>query len=126
MGMKGRRLALLGACWVAMILAVSLPATLAGQAPARARTTLRTPWGAPDLQGIWSHPVVVPLERSREFGTREFLTPAEHAKAERELLERNKRPGRDSRTVGGKTVSRMVPAVLTDETLRYSDRDRPR
>src|SRR5437762_29002 len=61
-----------------------------------ATTGLRTPWGAPDLQGIWSNPVVVPLERPKQFGTRQLLTEEEHAKAVRDLLERNKRPGRDS------------------------------
>ena len=36
-----------------------------------------------------------------EFGTRQFLTDEEHAKAVQDLLERNKEPGRDSRTVRG-------------------------
>jgi hypothetical protein len=84
-----------------MILA-ALPATVAGQAPSGGKSALRTPWGAPDLQGIWTNPVVVPFERRKEFGTRQFLTDEEHAKAVQELLERNKRPGRDSRTVQGK------------------------
>ena len=48
---------------------------------------LRTPWGEPDLQGIWSNPYVTPLERPKEFGTREFLTKEEIAAAERKLLE---------------------------------------
>src|SRR5688572_21731961 len=74
-----------------VILVVSLaPASAAGQA-------FRTPWGEPDLQGIWSNRFVTPLERPREFGTREFLTEDEIAAAERQLLEQSKRPGRDSR-----------------------------
>jgi hypothetical protein len=101
--MKSTRqcLALLAAAAAAAVIAVSLETTVAGQAPAPASTSVRTPWGAPDLQGIWSNPVVVPLERSKEFGTREFLTDAEYQKAEQDLLERNQRPGRDSRTIGG-------------------------
>src|SRR2546425_6202391 len=77
----------LSAIFVALLLA---PASAAGQA-------LRTPWGDPDLQGIWSNRFVTPLERPREFGTREFLTEGEIAAAERQLAEQAKRPGRDSR-----------------------------
>jgi hypothetical protein len=46
--------------------------------------------------------VVVPLERPRQYGNREFLTDEEHAKAVAALAERNKLPGRDSRVVQGK------------------------
>ena len=62
----------------------------------------RTPWGAPDLQGIWNTNTLLPLERPRQYGARATMTEEEHAKALAELQERNKRPGRDSRDVGGK------------------------
>src|SRR5207247_2454143 len=75
---------------VAVMAAVLLPASVAGQ-------TLRTSWGDPDLQGIWSNPYVIPMERPKEFGTREFLTKDEIAAAERKLVEQAKLPGRDSR-----------------------------
>src|SRR6266550_1240407 len=101
MRLRRQCLALLAASAAATAIAVSLETTVAGQTVAPAGTAVRTPWGAPDLQGIWSNPVVVPLERSKEFGTREFLTDAEYQKAEQDLLERNQRPGRDSRTIGG-------------------------
>ena len=41
----------------------------------------RTPWGDPDLQGEWTSEgeYGVPIERSREFGTRQFLTDTEYA-----------------------------------------------
>src|SRR5215472_7176186 len=61
----------------------------------------RTPWGDPDLQGIWSNPYVTPLERPKEFGTRQFLTKEEIAAAEQKLVEQSKRPGRDSRAGAG-------------------------
>ena len=49
--------------------------SVAGQSP------LRTPWGDPDLQGIWpSGPLSgVPFERPPEFGLRARLTDAEFA-----------------------------------------------
>jgi hypothetical protein len=39
----------------------------------------RTPWGDPDLQGIWpsTHMVGVPFERPDQYGNRLFLTDAE-------------------------------------------------
>ena len=81
-------------------------------APARsASRSPRTAWGTPDLQGIWSNNILVPLERPREFGTRAFMTQEEHAKALAELQVRNQRPGRDSREVGGK------PAIGTEKDV---------
>ena len=41
----------------------------------------RTPWGAPDLQGVWSHATVTPLERPERHEGREFLTAEEIAEA---------------------------------------------
>src|SRR5215470_1318627 len=66
-----------------------------------AQTTSRTPWGEPDLQGIWSNPYVTPLERPKQFGTREFLTKEEIAAEEKRLVEQSKGPGRDSREATG-------------------------
>ena len=39
----------------------------------------KTPWGDPDLQGIWpgTDMVGVPFERPERFGSRLFLTDAE-------------------------------------------------
>jgi hypothetical protein len=53
----------------------------AGAAAAGAQGALRTPWGDPDLQGVWpSGPLnTVPFERPVEFGTRAEVTEAEYA-----------------------------------------------
>ena len=61
----------------------------------------QTPWGDPDLQGIWSNPVVTPLQRSEAYGTREFLTPEEIAEEERLIREYAEQPGRDNREGAG-------------------------
>jgi len=105
--MRNRCLAIMGVLAIA-IAVVSVATMTAG---AQAGTALRTPWGEPDLQGIWSNPVVTPLERPAEFGTREFLTKEELAKLQQQLLERNKAPGRDSRTVAG------LPAKGTEKDV---------
>ncbi len=77
-----------------------LAAVFLSQAPAVGQTLL-TPWGDPDLQGIWSNPSVTPLERPEVFGTRKFLTAEEVAAAERGLVEQSRRLGRDSRVGAG-------------------------
>ena len=45
------------------------------------RACPRTPWGDPDLQGIWPSGglITVPFERPVEFGTRALLTDKEYA-----------------------------------------------
>jgi hypothetical protein len=45
--------------------------------------TPTTPWGEPDLQGLWSNKTITPLERPRELGTKEFYTEQEIAERER-------------------------------------------
>ena len=44
-------------------------------------TTPRTPWGAPDLQGLWNYNTLTPLERPRALEGRAFLTDEEAAAA---------------------------------------------
>jgi hypothetical protein len=59
-------------------------APLLAQAPAakKAWTVPKTPWGDPDLQGVWpgTSMVGVPMERPKEFGTRATLTDEEFAR----------------------------------------------
>lgn len=52
----------------------------------------RTPYGQPDLQGVWDFRTITPLERSKELGTKAFFTAEEAAKYEQE---ENRRQNRD-------------------------------
>ncbi len=57
-------------------------------------SALRTPWGEPDLQGIWTDETDTPLQRSPKFASQEFFTEAQRAELDKErssLLGRNKR-----------------------------------
>ena len=54
---------------------VSITQTSA-QAPAPALTT---PWGDPDLQGIWMDETDTPLQRPAKYATQEFFTEAQRA-----------------------------------------------
>src|ERR1700753_2059448 len=56
--------------------------------------TLKTPWGEPDLQGIWTDESDTPLQRSPKFGNQEFFTDAQRADLDNErsaLLRRDRR-----------------------------------
>ena len=68
---------------VAVLVAVSwlAPALAAGQesTPASDSSAFTTPWGDPDLQGIWSYATFTPLQRPADLAGREFLTPEEIA-----------------------------------------------
>ena len=67
-----RSLALAGATF-AIVVATLLIAT--GQSA----TSTTTPWGDPDLQGIWTDVYDTPLQRPARFAGREFLTEEEVA-----------------------------------------------
>ena len=51
----------------------------------------RTPWGAPDLQGVWDFRTITPLQRPEEIENREFLTAEEATTLERKAIDRNRR-----------------------------------
>ncbi len=78
------------AALVVLLLAAAGPVS-AQTAGGRVYTPPRTPWGDPDLQGVWpgTASLGVPLQRPREFGTRASLTEAEFrtraAQAQRQL-----------------------------------------
>jgi hypothetical protein len=52
---------------------------------AKAGPTPKTPWGKPDLQGIWSREVDIPLERPAKYANQEFFTDAERAELDRQI-----------------------------------------
>ena len=62
---------------------------------------LKTAWGEPDLQGIWSRDVDIPLQRPTKYGDREFLTDAERAELDRRIADIVSRDSTDTRRVRG-------------------------
>lgn len=55
---------------------------LAAQTPKSTYTPPKTPWGDPDLQGVWPGNMGVPMQRAASFGDRSTLTDEEFAKKE--------------------------------------------
>ena len=54
---------------------------------AQAATGARTPWGDPDLEGVWTNATITPLERPRELAAKEFFTADEAAAFEKQRIE---------------------------------------
>ena len=81
---------------VAAAAAIAVTGTSAqapGQAP-KQTTAMKTPWGDPDLQGIWTDETSTPLQRAPRFANQEFFTEEQRAeldKARSELQGRDKR-----------------------------------
>jgi hypothetical protein len=81
-------------------------------APATAQNSKvpRTAWGKPDLTGVWDFRTITPLERPANLADKEFLTEAEAAKLEQDVIERNReideRPA--ERTTAGGNVDRRA------------------
>ena len=48
-----------------------------------------TPWGDPDLQGVWDFRTITPMERPEDRAEQEFLTSEEAAALEQAALDRN-------------------------------------
>ena len=98
-------------CFAAVLavfaVAALAPAFAAAQ-PADATETPRTPWGAPDLQGVWDFRSITPMERPEDLADKAFLTPEEAAELEQAAVARNdellNREAR--RTVAGQSVDR--------------------
>lgn len=64
---------------VIVMLSPSAAAAQSGADGTGAGVVPLTPWGDPDLQGIWTHGTFTPLERPEEYGERELLTAEEVA-----------------------------------------------
>jgi hypothetical protein len=80
------------------LIALAAPALALGQAAPLGRDYVapRTPFGRPDLQGVWSNAVITPLERPAELGDKAFLDEEEVAAFERERVAATNRDRRSN------------------------------
>ena len=70
-------------CVLSVVLTTMMPVDAFSQDGAR------TPWGDPDLQGIYTNKTTTPLERPDALGDKAFLTDEEVAEQEQVRLARN-------------------------------------
>jgi hypothetical protein len=99
--MRHRFLAPLGAVAGIVAIASLVAVSLTGQTPGKSAGTKstgaappRTPWGAPDLQGVWLVTTNTPLQRSAANAGKEFLSNAEIAASD---AKKEVDPGRNAR-----------------------------
>ena len=81
-------LQLIAVCVVVLAVILLLKFTVTNQAsspaasadtPATKSSGLKTPWGEPDLQGIWTDEYQTPLQRPATYAGKEFFTDEERA-----------------------------------------------
>jgi hypothetical protein len=92
--MTSRSLVVRGA--LALVLAGLLPAGAAGQRASTSKPRAagpvtappKTPWGDPDLQGIWSNTTTTPFERPADAADKTHLTEAERETQSKEVAAR--------------------------------------
>jgi hypothetical protein len=72
-----------------------------------AQTVPRTPWGDPDLQGIWpsGQLITVPFERPAALGTRALLSDQEYAQRVADVEQQAKEDATEFSTGGGGSVT---------------------
>ena len=85
-----------GAAAASAMIWVSLGDTSA-QAPEQA-PVMKTSWGDPDLQGIWTDETSTPLQRAPRFANQEFFTEEQRAELDKA---RSEMQGRDKRVERG-------------------------
>ena len=87
-----------------------VPGLAAGQPETTDETVTlpRTPWGVPDLRGVWDFRTLTPLERPRELGEKAVLTAEEAATYERRTVAEL---DKDRRTEEGLTLQADVAAA---------------
>jgi hypothetical protein len=84
--------AMAGLAAAAAVISVSIcPAAAQAQAPSATAAAPKTPWGEPDLQGIWTEEFDTPLQRPAKYANQEFFTEAQRAELDKQrsaLLDR--------------------------------------
>src|SRR4030095_10049632 len=69
----------------AVMMVVLAASGTAAQTPARG--VARTPWGDPDLPGLWTNATITPFERPAQLAGKEVLTEQEAAEFEKQTAQ---------------------------------------
>jgi hypothetical protein len=131
--MKYRYLAAAGALAAVVIVAALAFGPAAAQNSAATQTeesgwtVPRTPWGDPDLQGVYRYEAAIALERPAQFKGREFLTEEEVAERERTEQEQaaKRLAGIEGAEVGRRSVEES-PIRGNEYNSFWQDHGRPR
>src|SRR5262245_26807107 len=112
MSKKGRRLLLAGV--LTTIVVASLAIVLTGLSSVTARKpALKTAWGEPEVQSIWTREVDIPLERPAKYGNQEFFSDTERRNLDQQISDIIKRDSTEERRARG--TERDVNSEFTQE-----------
>src|SRR5207244_7642047 len=67
----------------------------------RAGPAPKTPWGEPDLQGIWTNNYEIPLQRPARYANKEFFTDEERAELDQQRTSIIDRQANETRRTRG-------------------------
>lgn len=132
--MNRRYVVSLGVLATAIVILSLALAPGAAQTPTAAKTAApktwtpsRTPWGDPDLQGVWRYEAAIPLERPRDLADTPFLTDEEVARRDQAEKEQEARrlAGVEGVDVGRRPVSES-PIRGNEYNSFWQDHGRPR
>ena len=110
---------------VGLMLSGAADPAVAQQSPQRAQSSgatknwmpPKTPWGEPDLQGMWplNHLLATPFQRQPKYGDRRLMTDEEYAAAQKSAQARNQRfeSGAIPQADSGTEVTRLT-SLLSD------------
>jgi hypothetical protein len=112
---------------VALVITATGSLSSRGSVPGASTGGARTPWGDPDLQGVWRYEAAIALERPAEFNGREFLTDEEVAARARteEDQSSNRLAGLEGAAVGRRSVAES-PIRGNEYNSFWQDHGRPR
>jgi hypothetical protein len=96
--MRNRIIGIIGVVVIVLVVAGLLRMTGMSVDSQTAGPSPKTPWGEPDLQGIWTDPYQTPLQRPAKFANKEFFTDEERAELD---AQRAGIPRRDARVERG-------------------------
>ena len=103
--------------FLTVALLLMAPLTAGGQSGGTGPGVPRTPWGDPNLQGVWDYWTFTPLERPEEFAAKAVLTEQEavqYAAPRARQMTAGQRPfGRQSPVISGdrRSLNLAAPRV---------------
>jgi hypothetical protein len=87
--MRARVIGSIGTLTLTIGIVMASAGSAVAQTRASAPATPRTPWGHPDIQGVWDRHSITPLERAPDLVGRELFTEEEIAQLEKQAFLNN-------------------------------------
>src|SRR5947207_14253495 len=94
---QGLRLIGVAAVIMAVVVLLKLAPVPRAEDAVRAGPAPKTPWGEPDLHGIWTNNYEIPLQRPARYANKEFVTDEDRDELDEQRTSIIDRPANDPR-----------------------------